>query len=258
MATEHSYHRFDPVDMLEIRQIRSEYLRGFRLKSKRERVDKIAKAILPDVDWNKIGVKPDDAKEYSLTEDITELETEISVFRDFIKSKLEDILCCVSDGIINDEVYWEGPKEHFYEAAKDMAHKYHERSTKSGRRRHRNSKPSKKAENDTQTVPTPSPPPKSPPKAKQVVPPSPSTPAAETHGAAHYRPTTRSTKAKTSTSNQSRSAGHATREVVHGSAKVLGKSNIKGYFKNTKSSKSTKSNKPTGHLSMLTNFYSAV
>ena len=258
MATEHIYHKINPVDMPEIRALRSEYIRGFRFKSKVDRIDKITWAILPDIDWNKLGLKADD--QCYMTEEITDVENEISAARDKLKSKLEYILADLSHEIINDKDFdydfekYDAPKEHLKDVARDMARKYHQRSTKPGRRHQRNSKSSKKTAKDAQNIATPSsntpsklpsksppnPQPKSPPRAQQVTRPSPLKSAIKTHQTTQGQPTTCSTKAPNSIKSQSMPTKHTTHKTIRGAVNASTKSNIKSYFKTTKSIKLTK------------------
>ena len=261
MATEHSYHKFNPVDMPQIRALRSEYIRGFRLKSKVDRLDKITKAILPDIDWNKIGVKSVDVEKGCLTPEITDLESEISTFRDILKSKLETILCCISEAIINDQGIWEDePDEHLSIAAREMAHKYHQKSTKAGRRHQRNSKVSKKGTENAQTRPTPpskSPSKlssKSPPRAQQVTRPSPVKCTTNTHQTTQGQPTTYAAKAPNSPNSQSMPTKDTTQKAIRGAVNASTKSNIKTHFKTIKTSNN--STKATRYNPRSTNRYS--
>ena len=131
MATKQSYHQFDPSDMPEIRQLRSAVLRSLRLSSKLERLDKIANAIVPDIDWDKLSIDRDDLR-YSTK--MGKLDNRIRDFRDEVTEKLCEIILEISDDVL-DEAKDSASDDRLYSAACDMAHNYHARSKKSRSRR---------------------------------------------------------------------------------------------------------------------------
>ena len=54
-----TYHQFSSTDMPRFRRLRTRFLQSFKMQDKLSRADKIASAILSDVDWNKLGIDND-------------------------------------------------------------------------------------------------------------------------------------------------------------------------------------------------------
>lgn len=122
-------HKFKPEDMSEIRQLRSVYLKCFKLNEKCDRVDKISKAILPDIKWSKLSLGRDTVDENTL--DLMDtLDSKILSFREEIAQSLEEIFDTESDQL-GVRAYVGASTDEIRIAASDMATKYHKRSTKS-------------------------------------------------------------------------------------------------------------------------------
>ena len=75
-------HKYDPTDMPCIRLVRTKLLKSLRLatKSSAERCDRIAMAIVPMVDWDKISDSTDAASDET-KDKIADLESAIMEFQ---------------------------------------------------------------------------------------------------------------------------------------------------------------------------------
>ena len=139
MAATQAYHKFNPSDMPEIRKLRSNMLRSHKLDLKLDRLDKISQAILPDINWNKLTVNVESFQEGSKIKTcMNTLNSSIADFRLDMQNQIQDILQMASLELIH-EAHASASTPEIYEAAYNMADKYHERNTKSGKRRRKRS-----------------------------------------------------------------------------------------------------------------------
>jgi hypothetical protein len=126
---------------------------GLKLHQKYNRADKITKAIISDINWDKIG---------NITrsqELVGNLNSAITDFREQITSTLIEILIEEHDNVIC-HVRDISSSPEIYDAARTMAIKYHKRSTKKTKKRRR----SKLTNNTTNPIkPPPTPPRLEPP-----------------------------------------------------------------------------------------------
>ena len=141
------YHKYNASDMKEIRKLRSISLMGYKLMAKSERVSKISKAILPDIQWNKI------ANITCSHELVEELDSAITDFREHIHEQLHLILSHEFDKLFQ-QVNDNASTPEIQEAAHSMANKYNRRSTKK-KKKHRPSKPTNNTPTTAKSPPTP-------------------------------------------------------------------------------------------------------
>jgi len=122
-------HKFKTADMPEIRLVRSQLLKAYKLKAKVSRMEIITKAIVPDIDWNKLGL--DEALIYqtsdeSLDEEFESINNSITNFRKELGDKISSVLSetyifLLDQGASTPEIF---------AAASTMAQKYHNREKK--------------------------------------------------------------------------------------------------------------------------------
>ena len=135
MATEHTYHKFNSTEMEEIRQLRCSLLKAHKMESKYPRIEKIAKAIIADIDWSKLGMTEQAVEKLEETKCFMEaVQPAIIAFReelsDLIRSAIHE-----SFSEIREQALDSASTQEMYEAAELMANKYHERSRKRGKGR---------------------------------------------------------------------------------------------------------------------------
>ena len=150
-------HKFDSSDMPEIRRVRSSLLISLKLVKKCKRLDKITKAILPDIDWNRLSVHSSMADE-STNASIDKLNTALSEFRDSMSEQLEHIMCSLST-TIQDRARAAASSPDLFQSAATMAQKYHDRGNKSANHarfsKTKQSRPSPAATKPTSPSPKP-------------------------------------------------------------------------------------------------------
>ena len=122
------YHKIKPEDMPEVRRTRSLMMKYLKLMGKSGRTDRISKAILPDIDWCKLGIDPSSNYGY-LQEEISDLTTELNNFRTSMAEKLESIMWGMADSFA-EQAHAKSTSDDLFEAANDMAEKYVARSEK--------------------------------------------------------------------------------------------------------------------------------
>ena len=111
--------------MEEIRRLRSQFLMGNKIHDKCPRVEKISKAILQDIQWEKIAKITDETAVIW----VKKLNTSINEFRERIAEELHDILSEEGTTLHNNTEEMASSRE-IFEAAQTMANKYHSRSKK--------------------------------------------------------------------------------------------------------------------------------
>jgi len=112
-------------------------------------MDKITKAILPDINWKTLTANAEDI-DPSWTGMMAALDAELVAFREVLSEKISDIVFGVSNDI-NENNFAEASSDDIYYAASEMASKYHSRSVKSGKRRRHNPATKKSITNPTPT-----------------------------------------------------------------------------------------------------------
>ena len=122
-----SYDKFKPTDMPEIRRVRSALLKSLKLVAKTNRLDKISKAIMPDVDWAKLSVNMSSLDPAS-KQLVDKLNHSLTSFRESLSDQLEDIMCSVSTDMEQRARKSSSPA--IFQAAATMAQKYHSREKK--------------------------------------------------------------------------------------------------------------------------------
>ena len=137
MSSTHK-NKFNAADMPEIRHVRSALLKSLKLVKKTTRLDKISKAILPNIDWKKLSVDPSMADE-STQVCINKLWDSLNQFRDSMSEQLEHILCSMSTTIENN-ARAAASSPVIFQSAATMAQKYHDRGNKSVKRQHPSTK----------------------------------------------------------------------------------------------------------------------
>jgi len=127
-ARDVNHNKFEPDDMPEIRRIRSFLLKSFKLEAKLPRVDIITKAIIPDIDWNKLGLYKTviNWTDDELVEELESINTTITNFRKELAPKIAYIITETVDCLKRTT----GSTPEIFEAASTMAHKYHNREKK--------------------------------------------------------------------------------------------------------------------------------
>jgi len=181
--TKQPYHKYDPDDMYYIRQYRSALLRSNRVKKKTERLDKITKSIISDINWKKLAIDfdivgfldPEYEDSIELRRKFTHIEEQVKTFRASLQTQLNEALNEMST-FLSESVRYDAPTVEILEAATTMAQKYQTRANKS--------KPKK---------------PKHPKKTKQTTPPSPT----QAHKKSPSSPKTSPSEASNSSSPKS-------------------------------------------------------
>ena len=84
-------HKFDPVDMPEIRPTRTRLLKYYKLNYKATRTERITSTIFPDVDLPKLGIDID-IMDQTTKEAISNMADSIKSFRTAMSKQLEEIL----------------------------------------------------------------------------------------------------------------------------------------------------------------------
>jgi hypothetical protein len=154
------YHKYKASDMEEIRRLRSQILMGYKIHDKCPRVERISKAILQDIQWDKIAKITDETANFW----VKKLNTSINEFRKRIAEELHDILSEEGTTLLNKAEEMASSDE-IYDAALTMADKYHSRSKKKTKKP-RKHKPFKSKPTNNTHVPITSPPtPRSEPQA---------------------------------------------------------------------------------------------
>jgi len=126
-------HKFKPTDMPVIRLIRSNLLKSLKYRAKADRVDIITKAIIPDINWHKLGLGEAVINETDIGEDMDEqletMNTSITNFRKELGEKLARALGETSNNF-DTLGFQEASTPEIYDAASAMAEKYHNRAKK--------------------------------------------------------------------------------------------------------------------------------
>lgn len=123
-----THNKFKATDMPEIRRIRSSLLKSFKLVTKSTRSDKITKAILPNMDWQKLGisaVKVDPSTQTAMDA----MDSAITTFRNTMAERLEEILCSASTDV-ESKARDDASSPVLFQSAATMAQKYHDRENK--------------------------------------------------------------------------------------------------------------------------------
>lgn len=137
-------HKFKPEDMPEVRRIRTETIKSYRLMYKAyEKNDKISKAIILDVNWNKIGIDLD-TTDKKTKDAIKNISDSISAFQTNVAKQLQDIMesAAIHHGNRAYETYFNYDQR---EQAHEMAVKYWERMCEKPKRKPKKSKSSNNA-----------------------------------------------------------------------------------------------------------------
>ena len=191
MASTNIHHKYAESDMDEIRQIRYVALMAYKMQDKSKRLDKITKAILPDIKWDRIApnIHWDDLNESE--PEVVALNNAVTAFREELAQKLKVIIHKKANYAL--DTVREAYDPHIHEAGISMAQKYYARSKKSGKRH----KPRSKQQN-TNIRETPSTPHRHVETSHNT--PSPSKPTARvaTTPTSTWTPPTRSTTTQTS------------------------------------------------------------
>jgi len=174
-------HKFKSTDMPEIRRIRSKLLKALKLRAKTCRLEIIVKAIIPDIDWNKLGL--DQATIADCPEEIEEIQsanTAITNFREDLNYKLCYGLIEAASQLI-EAVKSTASTHEIYVAAYDMADKYHEREKKpTARPRHKKPSTSKNHQRPKPAPKTPAQPTSRPTTPTEIIPPTSPKPSTST------------------------------------------------------------------------------
>jgi len=117
--------KFNAADMPEIRHVRSALLKSLKLVKKTQRLDRITKAILPDIDWKKLSVNIP-TTEQSIQTSIDDLNSSILNFRSSMAEQLEHIMCSIATGV-EQQARTSASSSVIFEAASTMARKYNAR-----------------------------------------------------------------------------------------------------------------------------------
>ena len=255
-----TYHKFKPSEMPEIRHLRSILLKSNKASDKSLRMDKIASAIVKDVDWKKLSVDINliHPEFFDAVSDYLEIvNRSIIKAREQITEKL-DIALYHFSSYLDESAEKVASSPELFEAANAMARKYHQRSSTIKKRHSR--KPRKPKNNHNHPV---SPPPEvnnnkskaanpSPRPQLPVTSPPRSQPSATTScpGKATNKTTRTVTKCATFhhqpasfTTTLENSPGYPesttwTLQTRSRAASKSSNSSIKNHFKSTKSSKS--------------------
>ena len=260
MATKQSYHQYDATHMPEIRQLRSKFLQALKFKEKYDslRSDTIARAIIADVDFRKLGVDVNsvctDTKEV-----IENLELNIDSIRAGLECYINDIFVMEYNNIIS-QARASSSTPAIFDAAFNMAKKYHDRSVKP--KRHHCPDPDSILQLPSTTTAPLDPP--SPPRPETPPPPSPVNPhtrsppkMAPNHHAisppqmtpkpprkvlqATQAPSNKKPKVTTTHSpkDPSRTTSKTHQETSPNSSKPTTRPTLKAYFRTTKAPKTT-------------------
>jgi len=135
-----SRNKFNAADMPEIRHVRSALLKSLKLIKKTKRLDRITKAILPDIDWKKLSVNIPTIDQ-SIQTSIDDLNNSILNFRSSMAEQLEQIMCSIST-TVEQQARTSASTPVIFTAAATMAQKYHARENKPSTRPLRQHKPS--------------------------------------------------------------------------------------------------------------------
>jgi len=122
-------HKFKATDMPEIRLVRSQLIKAFKLQAKVSRMEIITKAIIPDIDWNKLGL--DEALIYqtrdeSLDQEFESINSSITNFRKELGEKISSVLSQTTTFLLDQDA----STPELSEAAYAMATKYYNREKK--------------------------------------------------------------------------------------------------------------------------------
>ena len=255
-------HKFDSADMPEIRHTRTKLLKYFKLNYKATRSERIASAICPDVDLQKLGITVD-IMDQTTKQAITKMVDSVKAFRTAMSAQLEDILFSAASSYYNTAV--DECQSDLFEPTFEMAEKYWDRITNKSKPTKRPAKICKIISKATSKPATKTPPKaiskqtaKSPPLSRPVVRPStqksttktPMTvpgPSTNSTPKATTKRTQPKSNAKTPQSTQhqpTKSSLKATKTTPKNTASCFDhpstQSTIKQHFKTTKSSVPTR------------------
>jgi len=116
-------HKFKATDMPEIRLVRSQLIKAFKLQAKVSRMEIITKAIISDIDWKKLGIDQDLDLDQEEFESVNSL---ITNFRKELGDKVSLVLSETSTSLIDQDA----STPELSEAAYAMATKYYNREKK--------------------------------------------------------------------------------------------------------------------------------
>ena len=119
-------HKFDSADMPEIRRTRTRLLKYFKLNYKATRSERIASAICPDVDWQKLGITVN-IMDRTTKVAINKLADSVKAFQTAMSAQLEDLLFSAASSHYNSAV--DECQSDLFEPAFEMAEKYWDRMT---------------------------------------------------------------------------------------------------------------------------------
>jgi len=123
-----SYNKFKSTDMPEIRHVRSTLLKSLKLIKKTSRLDRITKAIVHDIDWQKLSVNVN-STDQDVQDRIDHLNSAIITFRSQLAEELEEIMHDISTNA-EQQARNSASTPGIFDAASTMAHKYHARENK--------------------------------------------------------------------------------------------------------------------------------